>query len=112
MHLTAKLTESAGGPRSPLARGAALQAGPKHRVAWFKKLLISVGSCAITFDDVDKWGLRVLGKKFSFCGNALVYAFVDWKLFDSFAPIRNSVDLRASLIQNGIVGIRRPESGG
>ena len=112
MHLNAKLTESAGGPRSPLVRGALLQAGAKHRVEGLKKLLISAGSCAITCDDVGKYGLKVLTKKFSFCGNALVYAFVDRELFANFTPIINSVDLRATLIKNGIVGIRRPASGG
>ena len=110
MHITKEFIEKAGGPRSPMVRQAMVQAGNKHRVEALKAFLISVGSCVITFKDIESLGLTVFEKKFSFCASPLTYVLLDAGTFVRFKPIKDSADLEIACIRDGVIGIRR--SGG
>jgi hypothetical protein len=110
MNITKGFIEKAGGPRSPIVRAAMVQAGNKIRVEALKMFLLSVGSCEITFDEIDSLGLPVYEKKFSFCGAPMTYALLPPKLFGRYRRLADNVDLEVTRVRNGVIGIMRGES--
>ena len=95
------------GRRSPMARMAMVQAGDRNRIKALKNFLISVGACEITYKEAENLGLEIRKKKYSFSTVCLSYVLLDAQDFDSFKPLKNSVDLEVAHIRNGLIGIRK-----
>ena len=109
MNITKEFIERAGGPRSPIVRSAMVQAGDKIRVEALKMFLLSVGSCEITFEEIESLGLPIYEKKFSFCGAPMTYVLLSPKIFGRFRRLTDNVDLEVTRVRNGVIGIMLKE---
>ena len=106
MNITKNFKEQACGLRSPAVRHAMVQAGNKHRIDALKKFLVAVGSCEISYEEINALGLVINEKKFGFCSAPFTYVLLGEVDFGRFKSIENTVDLEVARIRNGVIGIR------
>ena len=106
MLITKKFLDDVG-HRSPIARGAMVQAGDKVRIKALKDALISIGACEITQKDVEILNLPIYKRKYSFLATIMNFVLLDEETFERFKPINNGTALEIAHAVNGLIGLRR-----
>ena len=72
--------------------------------------LISIGACDITFEDIEKLGLPVCRKKYSFSATPLTCVLLDEVTFRRYTRLATPVELEVAHIRNGVIGLRKDKS--
>jgi hypothetical protein len=106
MIITRKFLDDTG-QRSPIARGAMVQAGDKTRIEALKKALISIGACEITQEDAEILNLPIYQRKYSFLASIMTFVLLDKETFERFNPLKNGTALEIAHAKNGLIGLCR-----
>lgn len=97
-------------PRSPLVRKALRQSGDGARICALKTMLLSIGCCELTSEDVQNLGASVRKHRFSFMSVPLSFVPLKERDFERFPKILAPTDLEVAHIRHGIIGLRNDAS--
>lgn len=97
-------------PRSPLVRKALRQSGDGARIRALKTMLLSIGCCELTSEDVQNLGASVREHRFSFMSVPLSFVPLKERDFERFPRILVPTDLEVAHIRHGTIGLRNDAS--
>ena len=93
-------------PRSPLARRALRQSGDGARIRALRTMLLSIGCCELTPENVKTLGAVARERRFSFMSVPLSFVPLKERDFERFPRILAPTDLEVAHIRHGIIGLQ------